>query len=103
MHYGTDIKMQKGDTVLAVNDGVIARAGWGYGFGNIIIVQHENNIQTYYAHLSEFLKEKGEWVAKGEPIGLAGSTGEPVALICILKCTKTGRPLTRSWFLILKK
>lgn len=75
MHYGTDIKMQKGDTVLAVNDGIIARAGWGYGFGNIIIVQHKNNIQTYYAHLSEFIKEKGEWVAKGEPIGLAGSTG----------------------------
>jgi LysM repeat protein len=75
MHYGTDIKMQKGDTVVAVNDGTVVRAGWGYGFGNIIILQHRNNIQTYYAHLSEFIVQEGGWVAKGEPIGLAGSTG----------------------------
>lgn len=75
MHYGTDIKMAKGDTVVAVNSGTIARAGWGYGFGNIIIVQHKNNIQTYYAHLSKFLVDVGSWVNKGDPIGLAGSTG----------------------------
>ena len=75
MHYGTDIKMNKGDTVVAVNSGEIVRAGWGYGFGNIIIIQHKNNIQTYYAHLSKFLVENESWVNKGEPIGLAGSTG----------------------------
>lgn len=75
MHYGTDIKMNKGDTVVAVQSGIIARANWGYGFGRIVIVQHRNNIQTYYAHLTKFLKNKGEMVVKGEPIGLAGSTG----------------------------
>ena len=75
MHYGTDIKMEKGDTVVAVNSGTIARAGWGSGFGNIIIIQHKNNIQTYYAHLSKFLVQGGSWVNKGDPIGLAGSTG----------------------------
>ncbi len=75
MHYGTDIKMLKGDTVVAVASGTIYSAKWGNGFGNIVIVWHENNIQTYYAHLSKFLVKRGEWVAKGEPIGLAGSTG----------------------------
>jgi len=75
MHYGTDIKMNKGDTVVAVNSGEVIRAGWGHGFGNIIIIQHKNNIQTYYAHLSKFLVKTGTWVNKGEPIGLAGSTG----------------------------
>ncbi|WP_340113612.1 peptidoglycan DD-metalloendopeptidase family protein [Maribellus mangrovi] len=75
MHYGTDIKMAKGDTVHAVQDGYLTRSGWGSGFGNIIIIQHDNNIETYYAHLSKFLKTKGEWVKKGEPIALAGSTG----------------------------
>jgi len=75
MHYGTDIKMAKGDTVYAVNDGYITRAGWGTGFGNLVIIQHANQIETYYAHLSKFLKNKGEWVSKGEPIALAGSTG----------------------------
>ncbi|QIA07040.1 M23 family metallopeptidase [Draconibacterium halophilum] len=75
MHYGTDIKMYKGDTVMATQSGVIARANWGYGFGRLVVVQHRNNIQTYYAHLTKFLKNKGDKVEKGEPIGLAGSTG----------------------------
>lgn len=75
MHYGIDIKMNKGDTVVASQSGTVVRANWGYGFGNLIIVQHENNIQTYYAHQSKFLVKSGTWVAKGEPIGLAGSTG----------------------------
>lgn len=75
MHYGTDLKMEKGDTVVAVNDGYLTRSGWGTGFGNIIIIRHKNNIETYYAHLSRFLKKEGEWVRKGEAIALAGSTG----------------------------
>lgn len=75
MHYGTDIRMAKGDTIVASQSGVVTRAGWGTGWGYIIILQHENNIQTYYAHTSKFLKKKGEWVEKGEPIALAGSTG----------------------------
>lgn len=75
MHYGIDIKMNKGDTVVASQSGTVVRANWGYGFGNLIIVQHENNIQTYYAHQSKFLVKSGTWVTKGEPIGLAGSTG----------------------------
>lgn len=75
MHYGTDIKMDKGDTVHAVFDGYVIRSNYGYGFGNLIVIQHENNLTTYYAHLSAYLVKAGSWVNKGEPIGLAGSTG----------------------------
>ena len=75
MHYGTDIRMNRGDTVVAVESGTIVRSNWGTGFGNIIIVKHQNNIETYYGHLSKFLKKKGEKVKQGEPVALAGSTG----------------------------
>lgn len=75
MHYGTDIKMNKGDTIVAVESGTIMRSNWGTGFGNIIIIKHQNDIETYYGHLSKFLKKKGEKVEQGEAIGLAGSTG----------------------------
>lgn len=75
MHYGTDIRMHKGDTIIAVENGTIVRSGWGTGFGNIIIIKHQNNIETYYGHLSKFLKKKGEKVKRGEPFALAGSTG----------------------------
>lgn len=75
MHYGTDIRMNKGDTVVAVESGTIVRSNWGTGFGNIIIIKHPNHIETYYGHLSKFLKKKGEKVKRGEAIALAGSTG----------------------------
>jgi len=75
MHYGTDIKMEKGDTIVASQSGTIIRSNWGYGFGNLIVIQHKNNIETYYAHLTKFLVNEGKRVVKGEPIGLAGSTG----------------------------
>ena len=75
MHYGTDIKMEKGDTVNAVFDGYVVRSSYGYGFGNLIVIQHENNLTTYYAHLSAYLVKAGARVNKGEPIGLAGNTG----------------------------
>ncbi len=75
MHYGTDIKMAQGDTVYSVNNGYLTQSGWGSGFGNIIVIQHENNMESYYAHLSKFLKKAGDFVIKGEAIGLAGSTG----------------------------
>lgn len=75
MHYGTDIRMHKGDTIVAVESGTIVRSNWGTGFGNIIIVKHPNHIETYYGHLSKFLKKKGEKVKRDEAIALAGSTG----------------------------
>lgn len=75
MHKGTDIRSATGDTILAAFDGRVIRSRYGYGFGNLVIVQHQKNIKTYYAHLSKFLVKNGNWVNKGEVIGLAGSTG----------------------------
>lgn len=75
MHYGTDIRMATGDTVRAVFDGKIVRSRYYSGFGNLIVVQHPKNIKTYYAHLSKYLSRTGDWVKKGEAIGLAGRTG----------------------------
>lgn len=75
MHNGTDIRSATGDTILAAFEGKIIRSRYGYGFGNLIVIKHKKNITTYYAHLSKYLKKTGSWVKKGEPIGLAGSTG----------------------------
>lgn len=92
MHYGTDIKMYKGDTVVATQSGVIVRANWGYGFGRLVVIQHRNNIQTYYAHLTSFLKNKGDKVEKGEPIGLAGSTGRARGAHLHFEIRENGKP-----------
>lgn len=75
MHSGTDIKLNKGDTIYAVYNGKVTRARYYYGYGNMVVIEHSNNIETYYAHLSGYLTAVGETVLKGQPIGLAGSTG----------------------------
>ena len=75
MHTGTDIKMNKGDTIYAAFDGIVTRAKYYYGYGNLIVLDHGNNIESYYGHLSGFLVKNGSSVAKGEAIGLAGATG----------------------------
>jgi hypothetical protein len=75
MHNGTDIRSATGDTIIAAFGGKIIRSKYYYGFGNLIVIQHDKNIKTYYAHLSKYLKKSGNWVKKGDAIGLAGSTG----------------------------
>lgn len=75
MHKGLDIRSATGDTIRAAFDGQIISSRYYYGFGNLIVIQHEKNIKTYYAHLSRFLLKFGTRVNRGEPVGLAGSTG----------------------------
>lgn len=92
MHYGNDIKMNTGDTVVAVQSGTVIRSSWGRGFGYILVIQHKNNIQTYYAHLSKFLKRKGSHVKKGEAVALAGSTGNARGAHLHFEMRQNGRP-----------
>ncbi len=75
MHTGTDLKMNKGDTIYAVFQGTVIQSKYYYGYGNMVIIDHGNNIVTSYAHLSEFLTESGDVVRKKQPVGLAGNTG----------------------------
>jgi murein DD-endopeptidase MepM/ murein hydrolase activator NlpD len=75
MHTGTDIKLNKGDTVYSVFHGTVRRAAYYYGYGNMVVVDHGNNLTTSYAHLSKILVSREETVMKEQPLGLAGSTG----------------------------
>ncbi len=75
MHTGTDIKMNKGDTIYAAFDGIVTRSKYYHGYGNMIVIDHGNKLETCYAHLSGYLVRSGASVKMGEPIGLAGATG----------------------------
>lgn len=55
--------------------GSASRSTTGAVTGNLIIVRHDNGLETYYGHLSERLVQSGEWVEAGQIIGLGGSTG----------------------------
>jgi len=75
MHTGTDIKLNKGDTVYAAFDGQVTMSKYYYGYGNLVVLDHGNKIETYYSHLSKCLVKTDRFVRIGEPIGLAGATG----------------------------
>lgn len=75
MHTGTDLRMAKGDTVYATFQGTVTRTKYYYGYGNMVVIDHGNNLETSYAHLTAFLVKRGDVVHKMQPLGLAGSTG----------------------------
>jgi murein DD-endopeptidase MepM/ murein hydrolase activator NlpD len=74
-HTGTDVKCKHGDTIYAAFNGKASMASSYFGYGKLIILQHEKNIQTYYSHLSKCLIKANDSVRTGQPIGLAGRTG----------------------------
>ena len=75
-HKGLDIKLNKGDTILAAFDGVVRYARYNRGgFGTLVILRHFNGLETYYAHLSKMVVKVNQVVKSGDPIGLGGSTG----------------------------
>jgi murein DD-endopeptidase MepM/ murein hydrolase activator NlpD len=76
-HKGVDYAAPVGTRVRSVGDGVVDFAGRSGGYGNMIVVRHQGQYSTVYAHLSGFARgiHKGVRVAQGEAIGSVGQTG----------------------------
>lgn len=75
VHSGIDLDLETGDPVVAALDGVVEKAQYTGGYGNLVVLHHDNGLETYYAHLSKIKVEPGERVESGEILGLGGSTG----------------------------
>lgn len=76
IHQGTDIDLETGDPVYATFDGRVRVTTFVRGgYGNLVIIRHDNGLETYYGHLSEISVEPNEWVTAGQVIGKGGNTG----------------------------
>jgi murein DD-endopeptidase MepM/ murein hydrolase activator NlpD len=75
MHSGLDIGAPHGTPIRATADGVVKFAGRKGPLGLLVIINHNNGLETYYAHCSKLLKKKGARVSRGDKIALVGSTG----------------------------
>jgi murein DD-endopeptidase MepM/ murein hydrolase activator NlpD len=77
-HNGVDLGAPVGTPILAAADGevMISRMGWNGGYGNYVVIQHDNGTQTVYGHASKLLVTEGQEVKQGQTIALVGSTGE---------------------------
>ena len=74
-HQGVDLPLKKGDPVKVAFDGRVRTTMYTSGYGNLVVVRHENGLETYYGHLSKVNVHPGDWVTSGDVIGLGGSTG----------------------------
>ncbi len=74
-HPGLDIDGERGDIVVAPANGVVVKAGWSGGYGNLIEVDHGNGLKTRYGHLSKIEIQEGDSIQRGQEIALIGSTG----------------------------
>ncbi|MCK4832620.1 MAG: M23 family metallopeptidase, partial [Anaerolineales bacterium] len=75
-HRAIDIGAAVGTPVYASDGGTVIYAGWSaIGYGNLLVLDHGNGFQTYYAHLSSIWVGHGQFVGQGVPIAAVGNTG----------------------------
>jgi len=74
-HYGTDIDLNKGDTVRCAFNGRVRISTYSKTYGNVIVVRHNNGLETIYGHLSKRMVDIDSTIASGTVIGLGGNTG----------------------------
>jgi murein DD-endopeptidase MepM/ murein hydrolase activator NlpD len=75
-HYGTDIAAKADAPVKAVLDGKIISATYTLETGYVTVIQHPNNLVSFYKHNSRLLKKTGSVVKAGDVIAIVGSSGE---------------------------
>lgn len=75
-HYGIDVVASTDEVVKSTLPGTVTMSGWTIETGNVIQVQHADNIISIYKHNAELLKHMGDHVKAGEPIAIIGNSGE---------------------------
>ncbi|QOR66640.1 M23 family metallopeptidase [Cytobacillus suaedae] len=91
MHKGIDIARPSSRTIKAADNGTIVYAGWDGGYGNKVIINHNNGLRTVYAHLSSITVRVGQTVSKGQQLGNMGSTGNSTGVHLHFEVYKNGK------------
>lgn len=93
VHKGIDIGGSVGDPVLSADEGKVIFADWNNGgYGNLVILDHGNGYQTYYAHMDEILVHEGDIIEKGYQLGTVGNTGRSTGPHLHFEVRKDGEP-----------
>ncbi len=93
MHNGLDWAGPRGTPIHATADGVVKSAGRQGGYGNLVVIQHDFGIETYYAHLNSINVRAGQRVSRGDRIGGMGTTGASTGVHLHYEVRASGRPV----------
>ncbi len=94
VHYnGIVIQADAGSSVTAVHSGRVVFADWMRGFGNLLIIDHGDQIMTLYAHLQQFSARPGQQVNRGAEIGRVGNSGGQSRAALYFEVRRGGQPI----------
>jgi murein DD-endopeptidase MepM/ murein hydrolase activator NlpD len=89
-HRGIDIARPSNYTIKAADNGKVVSAGWDGTYGNKVVINHNNGLQTVYAHLSSISVSVGQTVQAGASIGVMGRTGNSTGVHLHFEVLKNG-------------
>jgi murein DD-endopeptidase MepM/ murein hydrolase activator NlpD len=92
-HDGIDLAAPWGTPIHAARAGRVVLAGWYYGYGRTVIIEHEGGLRTLYGHASRLLVRPGQVVRQGERIALVGCTGRCTGAHVHFEVRINGRPV----------
>jgi murein DD-endopeptidase MepM/ murein hydrolase activator NlpD len=98
MHQGIDLAAAQGEPVYALAGGKVVYSGWEPGYGNSVVIEHGNGMQTRYAHCSRVLVKAGASVFKGAVGARIGSTGHSTGPHLHLEVIVDGLRRNPEWY-----
>ncbi len=90
-HNGIDVAGSYNSPIKAADGGVVTYAGWMSGYGNYVVINHENGYQTAYGHCASLCVKVGSRVAKGDVIAKMGNTGRSTGTHLHFEVRKNGQ------------
>ncbi|MFM7106673.1 MAG: peptidoglycan DD-metalloendopeptidase family protein, partial [Flavobacteriales bacterium] len=99
MHYGCDIDLETGDEVQAAFEGMVRISQFHDSYGNVVVVRHNNGLESLYAHLSRRYVSPGDYLEAGDLIGLGGNTGRSYGAHLHFELRYLGHPIDPSFIL----
>lgn len=91
-HDALDIAGTNSKTIRAADNGTVIFAGWKGSYGNMVMIDHKNGMVTIYAHLSKIGVNIGDKIAKGQTLGIMGSTGRSTGTHLHFEVRVNGEP-----------
>ena len=92
-HDGIDVAAPAGASISAFAAGSVIYSGWKYGYGNTVIIRHEDGLESVYGHVSKSLVHVGEQVESHAPIASVGSTGRSTGAHLHFEIRKNGKAM----------
>ena len=96
-HTGIDLAAPQGSSIYAMKAGKVVRSAYDSGYGNFVIIEHDNGVRTLYAHCQKRKVSAGDTVRQGQVIALVGSTGHSTGPHLHLEFRVDGRRCDPEW------